>query len=545
MEQLVRLHDAPAPALDLQPDPRTGNLRIRYPLTWVGVREYDGAPFGREGRVRIAHLPQDVEAPSFLAALRAMPATIGHPQRVDDAGRVVKQWVHADADRLPALPAGEEWAKPRDVAAGWVGDEIALEEVRGVRLPVGTVTAFDVRARELVQAGARESSLGYQALIDWTPGIYVAPDGTEETYDGRHILDLEDPRVLAHPERESIGPNHFAYAIWAGRGGELSRMLDAGEMAGTGRLFKLRRLIDDSGVSGTGIVACGVEWPDGSAVLHWLSDEPTTTMFPGGAAQVKRIHGHGGHTVLEWCGPGSLAPEVEEPEPTPLKIEVETEIEIPGGAPAPAYAGGVSTPAKIHKLQVGPKTAEAVRAKVADAMVSIEVPDEMAAQAETLLMHIEQGFMELAGQMAGLQQANAELATANEAMAAGASEAEAAAQEIADLQARIAELEPKAAAMDAAEAKELAKLAEAHGVKVGDASTPDAVRAELLKGLAPKSAERAIALGPETVRTCLDSVLAVRPVTGGKSGLESPEDPPKVNPAHDSGDGPAPFHFLD
>lgn len=121
MEQLVRLHDAPAPALDLQPDPRTGNLRIRYPLTWVGVREYDGAPFGREGRVRIAHLPQDVESPSFLAALRAMPAAIGHPQRVDDAGRFSTRTAHPStrsppflytAQGLPAVAPGRTFTGP-------------------------------------------------------------------------------------------------------------------------------------------------------------------------------------------------------------------------------------------------------------------------------------------------------------------------------------------------------------------------------------------------------------------------------------------------
>ena len=108
MEQLVRLHDAPAPALDLQPDPRTGNLRIRYPLTWVGVREYDGAPFGREGRVRIA-------------ALRAMPAAIGHPQRVDDAGRFSTRTAHPStrsppflytAQGLPAVAPGRTFTGP-------------------------------------------------------------------------------------------------------------------------------------------------------------------------------------------------------------------------------------------------------------------------------------------------------------------------------------------------------------------------------------------------------------------------------------------------
>ncbi len=98
-----------------------------------------------------------------------------------------------------------------------------------------------------------------------------------------------------------------------------------------GRPFVLRRDRDLSGVSGTGIVADGIEFPDGHAVIHWRGKWALTTPHPGGVASIVDIHDHGGqgdlHTIWadeveaarrelmvdvvdafdvppQWCGPG-------------------------------------------------------------------------------------------------------------------------------------------------------------------------------------------------------------------------------------------------
>lgn len=63
--------------------------------------------------------------------------------------------------------------------------------------------------------------------------------------------------------------------------------------------FYLYRIVDASGVSGTGIVAVGVVLPSGKAVLEWCSRWKTVTVFES-VAQVERIHGHGGRTLLHW-----------------------------------------------------------------------------------------------------------------------------------------------------------------------------------------------------------------------------------------------------
>lgn len=64
------------------------------------------------------------------------------------------------------------------------------------------------------------------------------------------------------------------------------------------RQFKLQRDLDVSGVSGTGVVAEGVIFSDGEAVVHWLGQYPTTTPHPKGIESIKAIHGHGGATRI-------------------------------------------------------------------------------------------------------------------------------------------------------------------------------------------------------------------------------------------------------
>ncbi len=68
------------------------------------------------------------------------------------------------------------------------------------------------------------------------------------------------------------------------------------------RPFYLHRMIDASGVSGTGIVAVGAVLPSGKAVLEWRSRWKTVTVFES-VDQVIRIHGHGGRTQLLWGDP--------------------------------------------------------------------------------------------------------------------------------------------------------------------------------------------------------------------------------------------------
>jgi len=67
--------------------------------------------------------------------------------------------------------------------------------------------------------------------------------------------------------------------------------------------FELHRDVDESKVSGEGIVADGVVFDCGYAVVCWREttriETPTVGWYPDIKAVV-RIHGHGGKTRLVW-----------------------------------------------------------------------------------------------------------------------------------------------------------------------------------------------------------------------------------------------------
>jgi hypothetical protein len=65
------------------------------------------------------------------------------------------------------------------------------------------------------------------------------------------------------------------------------------------RTFKLIRLEDVSGVSGTGTVAEGVRFHDGQCVVSWFGEHHTMEISPN-IETVMAIHGHNGKTLLEW-----------------------------------------------------------------------------------------------------------------------------------------------------------------------------------------------------------------------------------------------------
>jgi hypothetical protein len=67
------------------------------------------------------------------------------------------------------------------------------------------------------------------------------------------------------------------------------------------RRFVLDRLEDVTGVSGTGVVAEGVEFTDGVVCLHWQGVWPSSIVhYERGMEAVESVHGHNGSTVIRW-----------------------------------------------------------------------------------------------------------------------------------------------------------------------------------------------------------------------------------------------------
>jgi hypothetical protein len=71
------------------------------------------------------------------------------------------------------------------------------------------------------------------------------------------------------------------------------------------RRFQLVRHEDPTGVSGTGVVAEGVEFSTGWAALQWLTAVNSIVFYPS-MENVYYIHGHNGSTEVVWLDPEAV-----------------------------------------------------------------------------------------------------------------------------------------------------------------------------------------------------------------------------------------------
>lgn len=65
------------------------------------------------------------------------------------------------------------------------------------------------------------------------------------------------------------------------------------------RRFHLKRIEDETGISGTGIVTDGIEFDDGTVIMKWNTDTSSVAIYQS-IEDVVIIHGHQGKTVVEW-----------------------------------------------------------------------------------------------------------------------------------------------------------------------------------------------------------------------------------------------------
>jgi len=68
------------------------------------------------------------------------------------------------------------------------------------------------------------------------------------------------------------------------------------------KTFYLMRHSDVNGLSGTGVVAVGVVYPNGRAHMQWISFKSSFEMHDSVDSLID-IHGHGGSTQLIWGDP--------------------------------------------------------------------------------------------------------------------------------------------------------------------------------------------------------------------------------------------------
>lgn len=68
------------------------------------------------------------------------------------------------------------------------------------------------------------------------------------------------------------------------------------------RRFRLYRTEDQTGISGTGYVAEGVQFTNGKCVLSWLTSHTSLAVYDN-LETLETIHGHGGRTRVDWIDP--------------------------------------------------------------------------------------------------------------------------------------------------------------------------------------------------------------------------------------------------
>lgn len=66
------------------------------------------------------------------------------------------------------------------------------------------------------------------------------------------------------------------------------------------RTFTLYRDEDPTGVSGTGDVAEGVRWSDGTVSIRWFGAYSSMVYWSKGLDAVEAVHGHDGRTRVVW-----------------------------------------------------------------------------------------------------------------------------------------------------------------------------------------------------------------------------------------------------
>lgn len=263
-------------------------LEAIVPLTWTGVREYPQIQI--EGHAaRVLRRPEQVFAPAHLRTLHRLPATHDHPS-------VRGQHVRVTQDNYQIYQVGQ------------TGDALDRAEVAGYPVPTARATVCDKLTCESIRGGNTQTSLGFTAIVAPPPaaeeqrdgsGVWAGPHGPEP-YDLEHLLDPEDPRVIAYAAEDpdfnpaDLGGNHLAVAIPRGRGGaqsELLTIVDACD-ALVGSVRRAWTLTDDETqkpimatetVIPTKVVHCvDIAPPKGTNLPHFVCD-----MDPELASKVK------------------------------------------------------------------------------------------------------------------------------------------------------------------------------------------------------------------------------------------------------------------
>lgn len=162
----------------------------------------------------------------------------------------------------------------------------------------------DVIAQEIINfVGADPEFWAYYASYDWVLlcqlyGTMMQLPNTWPMY----CNDLKQLMKMNKLDRDQFGDpvqEHDALsdAAWVK---DCYDQITSVAFHGHARRFVLNRLEDETGISGTGVVAWGVLFPDGKVVTRWCVSEVRQTCTWDSISHVYEIHGHNGKTRIDW-----------------------------------------------------------------------------------------------------------------------------------------------------------------------------------------------------------------------------------------------------
>jgi hypothetical protein len=160
-----------------------------------------------------------------------------------------------------------------------------------------------------------EADVDIEYGVAYRDGEVVAYEDHEWVCSGRPLIEQENAvgiryRIVMTQEGQwhEIEPmEHAVVELSTGRRGNGPQ--DGREvLRGEPRPFELVRSEDVSGVSGTGVIAHGVEWQDGTVAIRWLGERASTVIW-NSLDDAMRIHGHEGRTHYRYIGDDDVLPE--------------------------------------------------------------------------------------------------------------------------------------------------------------------------------------------------------------------------------------------
>lgn len=212
-----------------------------------------------------------------------------------------------------------------------VFSERSAEALMAEQTARGRLYSFDFDHRSVLPDSSPEAgkAAGWHVLDVRTdeagkPELWtVSCDWTAEARKGLEADPPEwryfSPCYEADPKTREV----VSYVNCALTNNPLTRGLPALASAIGARRFELHRDEDETGVSGTGVVAEGVVFTDGKVALRWRTATASTTLFDN-LEQMREVHGHDGKTRIVY-------PDEERAR------SVEAEVDRP-----PALAGRIS-----------------------------------------------------------------------------------------------------------------------------------------------------------------------------------------------------------